>query len=422
VISALYAAKSATRSDLADLVGLSLAMTAKVVAHLRDLDLIRDAGRGAVTGPGRQASLLEVNPSVGYVLGIDIGTDVVHVLVSDLHGSPIVYEEVASALLEGSTQPEIIGLLADIATRILDKGNLSLDAISAAGVAITGIVDSDRGMCVMRSNTPGWERFPIASILSAVLRTPVVLEESARAKSLAESRVGAASAAACPGGSFLYVDAGPAVGAGLVVNGVPFRGVGGLAGELGHVTVDPGGALCRCGNRGCLQATASARAVLAHAADLLQKGVYSSLAGRESSLTLVALAAAAEEGDKLALGVLTEAGEHLGTAIAMALNLLGLDLVVMGGTLVRCSPVVMEAAQRVVRLRVLPVMAQPRLLLRGRLGSDAAALGVVLQALDWLFAAPNERIIHRTAAFNDTRPDRPGVPTLSSPAGSFTAL
>jgi predicted NBD/HSP70 family sugar kinase len=421
VISALHAAGSATRADLANLVGLGPAMIAKVVAHLRDLNLIREAGRGAVTGPGRQASLLEVNPSAGHVLGIDIGTDVVHLLVSDLHGSPIVYEEIASSRFEGRTQPEIIGLLADLADQLLDTTNVGRSGIRAIGLAITGIVDSDQGVCVMRSNTPGWEQFPIASVLGAVLRIPVVLEESARAKSLAERRLGAADAAACPAGSFLYVDAGPAVGAGLVVNGVPFRGVGGLAGELGHVTVDPGGALCRCGNRGCLQATASARAVLAHAADLLQQGVYSSLAGRERSLTLVALAAAAAEGDKLALGVLTEAGEHLGTAIAMALNLLGLDLVVMGGTLVRCGPVVIEAAQRVVRLRVLPVMAQPRVLVRGRLGSDAAALGVVLQALDWLFAAPNERIVQRTAAFNDARTDRSVVPTFSSPVGSFTA-
>ena len=421
VISALYVAGSATRAELAEQVGLSSAMTAKVVARLKRADLIREAGHGAVTGPGRQALLLEVHPHAAHVLGIDIGTDVVHLLVADLHGAPVVYREVASTLFEGRTQPEIIALLADLAHQVVREADLAREQVAAVGVAITGIVDSDRGMCVMRSNTPGWAYFPIASALSTALHVPVVLEEAARAKSLAERRVGAAGPDACPGGSFLYVDAGPAVGASLVVNGVPFRGVGGLAGELGHVTVDAGGVLCRCGNRGCLQATASARAVLAHAADLLRKGVYSSLSGREAKLTLAELAAAAEAGDKLALGVLTEAGEHLGTAIAMALNLLGLDLVVMGGTLVRCGSVVMESAQRVVRLRVLPVVAQPRVLLRGRLGSDAAALGVVLQAIDWLFAAPSERIVRRAAGLDDIPSIRRAGLTSLFPIGRYSA-
>jgi len=141
-----------------------------------------------------------------------------------------------------------------------------------------------------------------------------------------------------------------------------------------------------------LQATASARAVLTQARELLGRGVYSLLAGQEDTLTLADLAGAADRGDKLALGVLTEAGERLGIAIAMALNLLGLDLVVMGGALVRSGSVVLEAARRVVRLRVLPVVPQARTLTPAALGSDAAARGMAIQAIDWLFEAPNERL------------------------------
>jgi predicted NBD/HSP70 family sugar kinase len=189
----------------------------------------------------------------------------------------------------------------------------------------------------------------------------------------------------------------------LVIDGRPFRGIHGLAGELGHVTVDPGGALCRCGNRGCLQATSSVRAILAHAGDLLSRGVFSSLAVKEDQLTLADLADAAEAGDKLALGLLTEAGERLGLALSMALNLLGLDLVVLGGSLVQCSTVVLEAAARIVRLRVLPIVSQPRARVPSARGSDAAARGVVLQAIDWLFAAPSERLLGHVAARGNGR-------------------
>ncbi|MGH2409766.1 MAG: ROK family protein [Chloroflexota bacterium] len=393
VLSAIHAGTRITRADVASAVGLSPAMAARVVTRLQTAGLIREAGRGVVNGPGRQALLLEVQPNAAHVVGLDVGTDVVHILLADLQGAAVVYQEVPSSLLSDRTHAEIITLMARLVHQAARDANLEFGQVAAVGAAVTGIIDSDRGECILRSNTPGWERFFIAEGLGAALDIPVLLEETARAKSLAERRLGAARADACPLGSYLYVDAGAAIGASLVVGGRPFRGVRGLAGELGHVTVDPGGALCRCGNRGCLQATSSARAVLAQAKELLRRGVYSSLAGQAETLTLADLAAAADHGDKLALGVLTEAGERLGIAIAMALNLLGVDLVVMGGALVRSGPVVLEAARRVVRLRVLPVVPQARTLAPATLGSDAAARGMAIQAIDWLFEAPNERLL-----------------------------
>jgi predicted NBD/HSP70 family sugar kinase len=163
---------------------------------------------------------------------------------------------------------------------------------------------------------------------------------------------------------------------------------------LGHIIVDQNGPLCRCGNLGCIQATASARALVTRARDLLRQGVYSALSGQEATLTLDDIAAAANDGDKMALSLLTEAGERLGEAIGMALNLLGLDLVVVGGRLPLCSPVVLDAAERIVQLRVLPMVRRPRRLLRSGLGSDASARGVAFQTIDWLFDAPATRILN----------------------------
>ena len=108
---------------------------------------------------------------------------------------------------------------------------------------------------------------------------------------------------------------------------------------------------------------------MAQARDLLRRGVYSSLSSVGETLTLADIAAAADSGDKLALGLLTEAGERLGEAISMALNLLGLDLVVLGGALVQGSPVVVEAAMRTVQLRVLPIVPRERRLVRST-GTD----------------------------------------------------
>lgn len=380
--------RQTTRAVVAAEIGMSVAMTARLVARLQEAGLVREAGRTAPAGRGRQALVLELEPRAAYVIGVDVGTEVIHLLVADLHGEPVFYREAASELLAGKSQPEIVAALAAQVRAAVAAAAIPAAQLAAIGVAVTGVIDSDRGLCLVRSNTPGWESFAIAADLGAELHLPVVLEETARAKALAELRRGAAQGAR----DFLFVDAGTAIGAGIVIDGQPLRGVNGLAGELGHVTVDPSGALCRCGNRGCIQANASARALVAQARELLYRGVFSSLSESAETLTMADVAAAAAAGDKMALGLLTEAGERLGEAISMALNLLGFDLVVLGGVLARCSPVVLEAAQRIVRLRVLPIIPLERRLMYGALGRDAAARGVVLQAIDWLFGAPAERL------------------------------
>ena len=187
-----------------------------------------------------------------------------------------------------------------------------------------------------------------------------MLEETARAKAVAELQRGAARGAR----HFLYVDVGTAIGAGIVIDGQPLRASrsgrrvgachgrsGGRAVPLRQSRLYPGhGLRPRAGRPGAR--VALARRLL-------------SLSDREETLTLADIAAAADRGDKMALGLLTEAGERLGEAISMALNLLGFDLVVLGGALARCSPVVLEAVTRIVRLRVLPIVPCERRLVHG---------------------------------------------------------
>ncbi len=382
VLDAIRRQGQATRADVGAAVGLGPAMTARLVARLQEAGVVREAGRAVVAGPGRQALLVEVHPAAACVAGLDIGNDVIHCLIADAQGAALAYQEAPSRLLAGQSQQEIVSSLVEIVYRVLHEAGQPREGLAAVGVAITGIIDSEQGVCLIRSNTPGWENFALGAALATRLERPVVVEETARAKAVAELQRGVARGQR----HYLYVDAGTAIGAGIMIDGQPLRAIHGLAGELGHVIVDPNGPLCRCGNYGCLQASASARALVARAGDLLQRGVFSTLSGpRGETLTLREIASAAQEGDKMALSLLTEAGEQLGMAISMALNILGLDLVVMGGRLAQCSPVVLEAASRIVRLRALPIVPRERRVVCSTLGSDAAAIGAVLQALDRLF-------------------------------------
>ena len=395
VLEAIHKRGQATRADIGAVVGLGPAMAARLVARLQDAGMVRGAGRAIVAGPGRQAVLVEIHPDAAYVGGLDIGTDVIHCLITDAQGTPRAYREAPSSLLDGQSQREIISSLATILQEVAAEAGLTLDRLTAVGVAITGVIDREGGICLLRSNTPGWENFAVGPQLAARLHMPVVLEETARANGVAELQRGQAHGQR----HFLYVDAGMAIGAAIMIDGQPLRAIHGMAGELGHMIVDPGGPLCRCGNYGCLQASASARALVARAHDLLQRGVFSTLSRNREPLALRAIAAAAEGGDKLAYNLLMQAGEHLGTAISMALNILGLDLVVMGGRLAQCSPIVLEAVVRMVRQRALAIVPWERRIVCSTLGSDAAALGAVLQALDHIFAVEPAASVTEASGF-----------------------
>lgn len=407
-ITAIRARGQTTRSEVAADLGISVAMAARLVARLQQDDVLREVGRAEGHGPGRQSHTIALVPDIAWVVGVAICSETIDVLVANAQATPHCVQQFPADRLEGLSQPAIVAALAGMMMSVVTAAHLPFSSVAAVGVAIAGIIDSERGICLTRSTTPGWEMFPIAAGLRAALGVPVLVEEIARAKSVAELALGAGRGTA----HFLYVDAGATIGSSLVIGGRPFRGAQGLAGELGHVTVNPTGPLCRCGNRGCVQASASATALVARARDQLRSGVYSSLTGREQTLTFADLARAGREGDKMALGLLTTAGEQLGEALSMALNLLGVDLVVLGGSLIDSGPVLLAAAERIVHLRVLPVVRHTRTLIPATVGGNAAALGVVVQALDALFSglpASVEGSAPATAALRPPHMLRPAV-------------
>ena len=402
-LESIRARGQATRSEIAHDIGLGLAMTARLVSHLQGVGLVRESGYAVSPRLGRQAALLEIAPDAAYVAAVDVGTEVVHLLITDLKGDPLYYRETSSDLFAGASHARIVAVIAELVVEMVQAAAIPPEQLAVVGVTVTGIVDSDRGVCLTRSFTPGWENLALTDALQALVSRPVLLEETSRAKSTAELRIGAAQDVA----HFLYVDAGTAIGAGIVIDRRPFRGMHGLSGELGHIIVDPGGAQCRCGNLGCLQASSSARSLVAKARDLLRKDVFSALSACGDKLSLSDIAEAARLGDKMALSLLTQAGERLGEALSTALNLLGLDYVILGGRLIHCHPVVLEAAARIVDLRVLPMVSTKRVLVRSTLDSKASARGVAFQAVDWLFADPALRILSLRTAQNGNSPLRP---------------
>ena len=223
----------------------------------------------------------------------------------------------------------------------------------AIGVSFGGPVDAARGLVRLSHHVPGWEEIPLADRLLAELGAPAAVDNDANVAALGEWRFGAGQGAA----SLLYVTISTGIGGGWVLGGRIWGGADGMAGEIGHMIVRPGGAACACGRRGCTEAEACGWAIAAKARERLEAGDWtarssgveagsrtSRAAGQEAASTLLTLvngnldaitaqhvAQAAESGDALAQAVLDEAARALGSALGAAISLMNPERVVLGG-------------------------------------------------------------------------------------------
>jgi predicted NBD/HSP70 family sugar kinase len=321
-------------------------------------------------------------------MGLDIGGDQSRAVLCDLRG-----RVVAEVTRASSVTPDRVIILAEIVELVEElrrqAGIRPNDAV-ALGVGVRGIVDAKTGVVLGWPNTPTWAAAWTGVNLEQELRAPlgiepIVVDDSVRAMAISAHRNGSARGSS----NFLYVFLGAGVGSALLIDGRPYYGGTGLAGELGHVTVMEDGPWCSCGNRGCLEVMASTNAVMQRVRERLAESYLLSVLRapfQRGQLTLDALIEAARLGDKVAYQILDEAGTSVGQVVAIAINLLGPDLVVLGGPLVQGDGIVLEAVRRQVRLRALQHIAS-RTQIIGDYGADfAGAAGAAMLATDALFA------------------------------------
>ncbi|HEX6791907.1 MAG TPA: ROK family protein, partial [Candidatus Krumholzibacteria bacterium] len=195
--------------------------------------------------------------------------------------------------------------------------SLGSDGIDAVGIGCAGLFDERRGVLTASPNLKEWEHAPLARIASRTFSVPILIQNDASCAAYGEAAVRRAR-----GRDLILITLGTGVGGGIVMDGHLVRGANGYGGEIGHISVDPDGPLCRCGSRGCLEAFAGSygivRAARAHG-------------GPKGRLTAWDVTLAAREGKLWAKAAIREAGTALGIAIGILLNTLNPSVIVLGG-------------------------------------------------------------------------------------------
>jgi len=262
-----------------------------------------------------------------FSIGVDLGGTNLRIAAVSASGEMLEKVTLGTKLALG--RDHVIDEMCSAIQRLSGKYKAT-GAFLGAGIGVPGLIDLQTGMMRKAVNLPGWENYPARAEIERRLSARVVLENDARVAALGEQWLGVARGV--PNMAMLTLGTG--IGGGIVLGEKIWHGMNGMAGEFGHVTVEPEGYPCACGNRGCSERYASASALLRMAREAVASGQAPSLAGAASAdaeFGAKSIYSLAIQGDEAARRIFRTFGRYLGILLADLVNVLNLEMYVIGG-------------------------------------------------------------------------------------------
>lgn len=331
---------------------------------------------------GRKPTMLVINQSAFLILGIDAGPETVEMILTDLAGVILIKEQVQ--MEKQITAEKFIELLKNEISRILIREETTASRLLGIGIAMHGVVDIKSGTSVFAPNL-NLRNVPIKKELEKTFDCPIKVENDARAMALGEAWFGGHKQM---DGSMVAVNIGRGVGAGLLVDGNLYHGNNGIAGEIGHMTIDINGEKCECGNQGCLQTVASGPAISARAKQVIEQNPHifpERLRAAYATITGEMIFEAAEAGNKACQQILEETGKYIGVGLLNLIHILNPGRIVLGGGVMKAGPFILSPLLEIIRNSALTDQAKQTTVTISTLGKEATSLGAVALLLVELF-------------------------------------
>ncbi|WP_432586408.1 ROK family transcriptional regulator [Streptomyces sp. HD1123-B1] len=361
VVRAVRMAGSLTQAEIARSTGLSAATVSNIVRELKDGGTVEVTPTSA---GGRRARSVSLSGDAGIVVGVDFGHTHLRVAVGNLAHQVLAEEseplDVDASASQGLDRAE------QLVSRLIAATGLRQDKVVGVGLGVPAPIDVETGTLGSTAILPGWAGTNPRDDLAQRLGVPVHVDNDANLGALGELVWGSGRGVA----DLAYIKVADGVGAGLVISGQIYRGPGGTAGEIGHITLDESGPVCRCGNRGCLETFTAARYIL----PLL----YSS---HGMDLTVERMVQLAREGDPGCRRVIADVGRHIGSGVANLCNLINPSRMVLGGQLAEAGELVLAPIRESVARYAIPSAARQLSVMPGALGGRAEVLGALALVL-----------------------------------------
>lgn len=365
VLEALHESGPLSRPELTRRTGLARATVSSVTADLAGAGIVSEHGTAGTTQlqrTGRPARTIGLLPTAAYAVGLDIGHDHVRCMLCNLTGEPIFDRSLELAV--DHDPDDALAFATDlVAEAIAGKPR---ERILGVGVGIASPIDPRTGTLQAEMIMPGWVGLRLNDELANRTGLKVRSANDANVGVLGECRYGAATHCT----DVIYIRLSSGIGAGVICDGHVLLGSAGLAGEIGHVPVQDAGAICRCGNRGCLETVASPTAI----ADMLAPSL-----GR--TITVEELLELVRNGHRGAFRAVQDAGDAVGRALAVTATLLNPRLIVVGGELAAAGETLFTPMRRAIERHAMSPHAADLNIVAGALGDSACVRGAAALVL-----------------------------------------
>lgn len=313
----------------------------------------------------------------GYYIGVEVGETLIKSALTDAHGEILEIEQREIPRDEAEAfQQAVVTMVMALQSQARARGG----QVSAIGVGVPGVVNPQTRRVQRVPDLPILEQMDLSAHLSASAQAPVVLEQNANVAAFGEFLCGAARGLR----NVMYVDLGADIGAGIILEGKLYRGSLGMAGGFGHMTVNPDGWECACGNTGCLDTIASGTNLVRRTKDRLFHDRSSSLSSLalpgQGELTPQRIAMEALNGDDFALMMLERTGKWLGLALGNVINLLNLDMAILAGSVMVAGDLLLRSVVKEVQARALEDPRNHCRIVTSLLGGQAGLIGAAMLA------------------------------------------
>lgn len=340
IIGDLYRMEELSKPEICRLTNMTTPTISRIIDELIEEGWVVDQGQGPSIG-GKRPHIFSLNPDAAYIMGVDIGRELLKIAIFNLRKEIIGSIQVFPSLLETQNNENI---LQDLKKRIEEAlKNLSVpkSKIKVAGFSLPGLIDSDGNSFTYLS----FEDTNIKKVLEKMLEIPVFIDNDSIIMAMAEHAFGTAQGAS----HALCVNINECIGLGMILNSRPYTGYKGMAGEFGHIRVSGPEVLCYCGKAGCLETIASGRAIVKAAQAAIAEGQATTISpGANGEISFTDVINAANHDDIFAIGLLQKAGEKIGEALASLIHLFNPELIVIGGEITGANELIISSVRQAI--------------------------------------------------------------------------
>lgn len=359
------------KAEIARVTDLSIPTVMKLTDEFLKNGLIRLAGKRESNG-GKRPELLELVPNAFYIIGVDVGRNMLKALVMNLDGT-IISKKMSNT--GNDTSPEvIIDRLICLIDETITDSHIAKEKILGMGIGMPGLLDVENGI-VLFSPDFHWENVKLTEPIKQHFSMNICMENSNRAQAMGEKWFGVGLNSEY----FICVNLGHGIGSAIVEGGEFYRGSCGSSGELGHITLEKNGPQCDCGNYGCLEVLASGNAIAGKAKKEIasaKSSIMLDLAnGHIDAVDAKIVFDAAKNGDQLAKSIVDEAIEYIGIGLASYINLLDPDLIILAGGVVNSGDILISGIKKIIKERQMKYAGRKVKIRVAKLGADATAIG-----------------------------------------------